>query len=151
MGNYSDPWTRLLAHALLRGSRIFPGLELCDKPPDYSPLGFTDIWKGEYHGKLVCIKVFRGQYLEDLREVERVRRCFIQLKVYSVRFIPDIPSRGQREQAKFSSECAPHHPGFKGTVSALHHESVDARWEHHSLYPNEPGCRSSDARTPTPA
>jgi len=62
-----------LIHALLRGSRIFPGLELWDKPPDYTPLGFTDIWKGEYHGKLVCVKVVRGQLLKELKEVKRVQ------------------------------------------------------------------------------
>jgi len=71
-GVCSDPWTRLLIHALLRGSRIFPGLELSDKPPDYTPLGFTDIWKGEYHGKLVCVKVVRGQFLDGLKKVEEV-------------------------------------------------------------------------------
>jgi len=75
-GSCSDPWTRLLTHALLRGSRIFPGLELCDKPPDYTPLGFTDIWKGEYHGKPVCVKVVRGQDLTSLGKVEGVRRPY---------------------------------------------------------------------------
>jgi len=65
-----------LTHALLRGSRIFPGLELCDKPPEYTPDGLTDIWKGEYHGEPVCVKVVRGRFLSDLRETERVRRSF---------------------------------------------------------------------------
>ena len=70
---WSNPWIRLWAHALLRGPRIFLGLELCDDPPDYSHDGFTDIWKGEYHGGLVCIKVIRGRELTCLRGVERVR------------------------------------------------------------------------------
>jgi len=75
---FSDPWTRLLIHALLRGSQIFPGLELCDKPPDYAPRGFTDIWKGEYHGEPVCVKVVRVQVVQGkvpihLKEVKRVR------------------------------------------------------------------------------
>ena len=65
-----------MTHALLRGPRIFPGLELCDKAPDYTPDGFTDIWKGEYHGESVCIKVVRGGYLPELRKVERVWRSF---------------------------------------------------------------------------
>ena len=79
MGFNSDPGTRLLTHALLRGSQIFPGLELCDNPPDYTPLGFADIWKGEYRAKPVCIKVARYQRLDDLREVERVRRLFYSI------------------------------------------------------------------------
>ena len=73
--------------------------------------------------------------------------CFIPLELYLVRFIPDMPSCGRREQAQFSSERTPRHPGFGGVVSALHHESVDAGWEHYSLYKNEPECRSSDACT----
>ena len=130
-GVHSDPWTRLLAHALLRGSRIFPGLELSDNPPDYTFRGLTDIWRGEYHGKPVCVKVARGQLLRDLRMVKRVRGDHsIRSEVCSARihFIPDLPSCGRRDQAQFSSECTPHHPGFRGTVSILHHESVDGRW-----------------------
>ena len=75
----SDLWIRLLTHALLRGSRIFPGLELCDKPPDYTPKRFTDIWKGEYHGEPVCIKVVKRQLLEDQRRVEGVRRLLYSI------------------------------------------------------------------------
>ena len=71
-GICSDPWTRLLTHALLRGSRIFPGLELRNWPPDYTLAGFTDIWKGEYSGELMCVKVVRGQELTGLREVKGV-------------------------------------------------------------------------------
>jgi len=63
---------RLLTHGLLRGSRIFYGLKLCDNPPDYMVDGFTDIWKGEYHGEPVCVKVVRGRRLTCLREVEGV-------------------------------------------------------------------------------
>ena len=139
-GVCSDPWTRLLAHALLRESRIFYGLELCDKPPGYTPRGFTDIWKGEYNGELVCVKVIRGRKLTFLREVERVGDCFTQSAAYSIRFIPGIPSCGRREQTQFSSKCAPRHPGFGGGVSGLHRESVDARREHCPVYQNEPRC-----------
>jgi len=118
-----------------------------DNPPDYTPYGFTDIWKGEYHGEPVCVKVARGRFLGELRKVEEVQNPSIQSEVYSVRFIPDIPSRGRREQAQFSSECASCHPGFGGTVSGLYHESVGAKWEHRSVHQSEPGRRSSDART----
>jgi len=59
-------------HSLLRGSQIFPDLQLCDKPPKYTSRGYTDIWKGEYYGEPVCVKVVRGQELRCLREVERV-------------------------------------------------------------------------------
>jgi len=70
---------------------------------------------------------------------------FIQSEAYSVRFIPDVPPCDQREQAQFSSECAPCNPGLGEAV--LHHESVDARWEYYSVYQNEPGCRPSDTCT----
>ena len=69
-----------MTHALLRGSRTFPGLELCDKPPDYTPYGFTDIWKGEYQGEPVCVKVARGQPLGDLMRVVLVRRLFYSIR-----------------------------------------------------------------------
>jgi len=65
-----------LTHALFRGSRIFPGLELCDNHPDYTFRGLTDTWRGEYHGEPVCVKVVRAQLLRDLRVVERVWRPF---------------------------------------------------------------------------
>jgi len=65
----SNPYTRLLAHAFLRGSRVFPGLELYDTPPDYAHDGFTDIWKGTYHGEPVCVKVVRELKLATVREV----------------------------------------------------------------------------------
>ena len=136
-----------MTHALLRGSRIFPDLELYDDPPDYTPRGFTDIWNGEYHGELVCVKAVRGHNLTRLREVGGVRRLFYSIGGVFTRFIPDIPSRGRKQQAQFSSECAPRHPGFGGGVPVLHHEPVDARWEHYSVYPSEPGCRSSDPCT----
>jgi len=45
---------------------------MCDRPSDYTARGFTDIWKGEYHGKAVCVKVIRAQQLTCLREVEGV-------------------------------------------------------------------------------
>ena len=70
---YADPWTRLLTHALLRESRIFPGLELCNEPLDYTLPGFTDIWKGEYHGEPVCVKAVRRRDPSYLGDVEQVR------------------------------------------------------------------------------
>jgi len=62
-----------LAHALLRESQTFPGLELCDNPPDYTRDGFMDIWKGIYYGEPVCVKVIRGLELTCLREIKEVR------------------------------------------------------------------------------
>jgi len=79
MGRNSDPWTRLLTHALLRGSRIFPGLEMPDKPPDYTHYGFADVWRGEYHGEPVCVKVARGYFLSELMELKQVRRPFYSI------------------------------------------------------------------------
>jgi len=50
---------------------------MADNPPDYTPYGFTDIWKGEYHGEPVCVKVARGHSLNELREVVKVLRfCY---------------------------------------------------------------------------
>jgi len=150
-GLCSDPWTRLLAHALLRESRIFPGLGLCDKPPYYTPLGFTDIWKGEYHGEPVCVKVVRGQRLTSLREVDGVWRPFYSVEGVLSSLVPDIPPHYRSEQAQFSSKHPPRHPGFGGAVSVLYHEPMDARWEHYPVYPSEPRCRSTDACTCPPA
>jgi len=70
-------WLRLYAHALLRESRIFPGLELCDEPPDCVHNGFADIWMGDYCGELVCVKVIRTQDRTPLREIEKVHGSFI--------------------------------------------------------------------------
>jgi len=65
-------WLRLYAHALLRESRIFPGVELHDEHLDCVHNGFADIWKGDYRGKPVCVKVIRTQDRTPLREIEKV-------------------------------------------------------------------------------
>jgi uncharacterized protein Usg len=81
----SPPWLysswnlqfRLYTHALLLESQIFPNVELCDESPDFTPFGFTDIWKGIYHGELVCIKVIRAQHLACQERIKRVCGYFI--------------------------------------------------------------------------
>jgi hypothetical protein len=83
---------RLYAHALLCESRIFPGVELCDESPDYMATGFTDIWKGNYHGELVCIKAVRADDPTDLKKVKSVRNSSLLLEVYSTRSIPEFSS-----------------------------------------------------------
>ena len=70
-------WLRLYAHALLLESRIFPNLELCDGSPDYAPYGLADIWKGNYRGEPVCIKVIRTRDSVRLMEIRRVSVYFI--------------------------------------------------------------------------
>jgi len=105
MGNasiLSDPWTRLLTHALLRGSRVFPGLELCDKPPDYTYDGFTDIWKGEYDGEPVCVKVVRRRQLSGLRIVEGVWRLFFFFNRRRAQFARYQIYRRVTEQSKLN-------------------------------------------------
>lgn len=59
-------------HTLLRESRIFPGVELCDESPDYTAAGFADIWKGRYYGEQVCVKAIRTQSPICLMEIEKV-------------------------------------------------------------------------------
>jgi hypothetical protein len=54
--------------------------------------GFTDIWKGNYHGELVCIKVVRARDPTVLKEVESVRNSSLLSEVYSARSIPDFSS-----------------------------------------------------------
>jgi len=142
-----NPSLRLYTHALLRESRIFPGLELCDESPDCSPNGFADIWKGDYHGEPVCVKVIRTQNWSPLMEIESVCGSFILSEMYSVHSVPDIPSCDHRGQTQPSSERAPHHRGFGDIVSALHRESMDAEWEYHPVCPDEPGCRSAGTGT----
>ena len=70
------PLFRLYAHALLRGSHIFPNIELCDESPDYDPFGFTDVWRGNYRGDQVCIKAIRTRDTSSLAMIKRVRGSF---------------------------------------------------------------------------
>ena len=105
--------------------------------------GFTDTWKGNHCRELVCIKAIRLRRLEDAKEIKRVRNSFIFSEMYSVRFLTDILSRNGQS----SSECTLNHRGFGHIISALHHESVDARWEYHPVHQGEPGSQSADAGT----
>ena len=68
----SYPWFRLYVHALLRGSRIFPGVALHDDSPDYTSIGFADVWKGNYRGNPVFIKAIRTQKKLNLNRIKWV-------------------------------------------------------------------------------
>jgi len=132
---------RLHAHALLRESRIFPGVELCDETPCCSCNSFADIWKGDYRGELVCVKVIRARDRTSLVELKKVRDHLVLPETYSVHSISDIPSSEGGGRARSSSQRTPRHPGFGNTVSTLYHESLDAERKYHPVHPNEPGCR----------
>ena len=92
-------WLRLYAHALLRGSRIFPGIELYDDSPGCSCNSFTDTWKGVYRGEQVCVKVIRARDHTRSVELEKVRDSFVLSEMCSVRSVPDIPSAEQERRA----------------------------------------------------
>ena len=96
-------WLRLYTHALLLESQIFANVELSDESPDYTPTGFTDIWRGNHHGEPVCVKAIRTQDQTRLKEIERVCSSFLFLEPYSPHFIPDPPSRNQWAQTHFPS------------------------------------------------
>jgi len=98
---------RLHAHALLRESLVFPGIELCDESPDCSPNGFADIWKGDYHGQSVCIKVIRTQDSTALLKIKSVGGSPLLPETYSPRFILGVPSCNRRGKARSSPERAP--------------------------------------------
>jgi len=70
------PLFRLYAHALLHGSHIFPGIELLNESPDYEPRGFMDVWRGNYHGRQVCVKSIRIRNTTHLKEIKKVRGSF---------------------------------------------------------------------------
>ena len=140
----SDLWLRLYAHALLCESRIFPNIELCDEPPDYVPEGFTDIWKGRYHGEPVCIKVVRTQNPIRLREIKRVRDSLILLVVHLARSIQDLQSSNQRGQAHLPSEHTSNHRGIRHAVSTFCSDPVDAGWEHQPVHRNPPRSQPVD-------
>ena len=67
-----DLWIRVYAHAFLRGSHVFPGVELHKESPEYESLGFVDVWKGKYHGNLVCIKAIRTRKKDNLGKIKKV-------------------------------------------------------------------------------
>jgi len=140
-----DLWFRLYVHALLRESRIFPGIELCDKAPEYSPYGYTDLWKGDYHGKSVCVRAIRLQDPARLADVKTVRGSFLFSEPCSVCFTLGIPPREKRCRTQPSSQCTPCYRSFGDTVSTLHHHPVDAKREHRPVHPDEFKCQSAAA------
>ena len=139
-----DLWLRLYTHALLRESRIFPHVELSDEPPDCLCSGFADIWNGQYHGELVCIKTIRTMRCASLTKIEKVCDNLILSETYSVCIIPDIPSCKQRRGTLSSSERASCHQSFGGAVSTFHHESIYAKRKHRTIHPEKPKCQSAD-------
>jgi len=128
------PWFRLYAHAVLCGSQAFPNIEPCDESPDYEPLGFVDILRKNYHGNPVCIKVIRTQSTTYLEKIKKVCDSFIKPELISLHSTLDPLPPSRRVQEPFPSECTPRHSGFGDAVPTLHHESMDARWEHHELH-----------------
>ncbi|KAF9641934.1 kinase-like protein [Thelephora ganbajun] len=66
-----DLWIRLHVHALLRGLPVFPDVELRKDSPNYEPLGFVDIWKGDYRGNPVCIKAIRTRSTTNSEKIKR--------------------------------------------------------------------------------
>jgi hypothetical protein len=47
------------------------------------PCAFTDTWKANYRGELVCIKAIRADKRSRLRKVQNVGRSFLSSKPYS--------------------------------------------------------------------
>jgi len=92
----SELWLRLYAHALLRESRLFPDIVLCDESPSYLCDGFTDIWKGDYRGESVCVRMIRTQDPAPLTKIKKVFNPLTSSEMYSMCFIPDIPSCKRR-------------------------------------------------------
>lgn len=139
-----DLWIRLYVHALLRGSRVFPGLELCSGSPGYEPLGFTDIWKGRYHGSEVCIKTIRTP--TNLEKIKRVRGPVHPRSEPNLhRLVPDLPPRSQRAQALFPPKHSSHTSGLGDAISVLCRKPVDAKWEHYAVHREESECKSANA------
>ncbi|KAF9649128.1 kinase-like protein [Thelephora ganbajun] len=79
-------WTRLHVHALLRGLHVFPDVESWNDSQDYEPLGFTDIWKGYYHGDLVCIKTIRTRSMAHLEKIKSVHDSSISPELNSLHY-----------------------------------------------------------------
>jgi hypothetical protein len=52
-------------------------MELCDKSLDYTPFGFADIWKGNYHGEPVCIKAVRRDNPIVMGKIKRICASFV--------------------------------------------------------------------------
>ena len=48
-------------------------------------------------------------------------------------------------QAFFPSKCPSRCSGFRVTVPTLYYESVDGRWKHHAVYPEESNRKSTNA------
>lgn len=70
---------------------MFLDVLLCDELPlDHTPIGFADIWKGNYRGELVCIKAVRTRSTFRLEEIKRVRGSFIESEINSVSFTLDL-------------------------------------------------------------
>lgn len=67
-----DLWVRVHAHALLRGLYIFPDVEICAEGPKYVPLGFMDVWRGNYRGNPVCIKAIRSRNTAHLGKIKKI-------------------------------------------------------------------------------
>jgi hypothetical protein len=68
-----DLWIRLYVNALLHGMHVFRDVELSAESPDFEPLGFVDVWRGNYRGNPVCIKAIRTRNKSNLQKIKRVR------------------------------------------------------------------------------
>ena len=116
-----DLWIRLHVHSLLRGSYVFPGVELSTESLDFEPFGFVDAWRGEYHGVPVCIKAIRTQNKSTLEKIKKVPELLVRSELNSPHITPDLLPRSSRVQALFPSKCTARRSGFGGAVPLLYH------------------------------
>ena len=128
-------WTRVYVHALLRGSHVFPGVELSTGPPDFDPLGLVDVWKGNYRGNPVCIKAIRMRNKSKLEKIKKVHSSPIRLESSSPHATLDLFPWRSRAQVFFASEHTSYCSGLGGLVPILCYESLDDGWGYREVHP----------------
>ena len=126
-------------------------IELCYNPADipHSRGGFADVWKSEYRGREVAVKVLRISTTSDLQKVTHVSRrrrsvgvLVDILTVVRVGILQGI----HHVESSSSSERAAAAGSDNDRESVRHGVRVDDKREHQPVCYGPSGCESVRAR-----
>lgn len=106
--------------------------------------GYADVWKGEYRGQDVAVKVIRTYKNSDLKKILGVSGwLFLIFAVAGLTvFSEEILQGGRNVENPPTSKCPIAGRSDHVGSSVRNGIRLDAEWEHQRIREDEPGCQT---------